>query len=137
MNYSSWSIVGPSLSGFLNQKDPLGLPVPNVVDVDTLNAVPRSSANLDLVAPDITHQKNLMVRRGVMTMVLSNYPPGANTDDAPFNTPDYDDIPCCDKCFREFDFWVDIDDEGREVLVPIKAIDTADGLICEDCVEEE
>lgn len=65
--------------------------------------------------------------------LLSNYAPGADTPDAPFNAPDYDDIPCCDKCFREFDFWVDVDDEGREILVPIAATDTSEGLICEDC----
>jgi len=68
--------------------------------------------------------------------LLSNYPPGSNTDDAPWNTPDYD-VPCCDKCFTEFDFWVDIEDSGREVLVPIGATETSEGLICEDCLEEE
>jgi len=69
---------------------------------------------------------------------LSNAPPGCEMDDnAPWNQPDYDDIPCCDKCFTEFDFWVDIEDSGREVLVPIGATETSEGLICEDCLEEE
>lgn len=67
--------------------------------------------------------------------LLSNYPPGSDTDSAPWNQPDYDDIPCCDKCLSEFDFWVDVDDEGREVLVPVMAIETSDGLLCEDCAE--
>lgn len=69
--------------------------------------------------------------------LLSNYPNGANTPNAPFNAPDYDDIPCCDKCFSEFDFWVDVDDDGFDVPIAIGAVETAEGLICEQCAEEE
>lgn len=68
---------------------------------------------------------------------LSNYPLGSDTDSAPFNTPDYDDIPCCDKCFREFDFWVDIDDEGFDKVVAIIPFEAAEGDFCEDCGGEE
>jgi len=68
--------------------------------------------------------------------LLSNYPPGADTDDAPFNAPDYDDVPYCEKCYTEFDFWVDVDDFGRDLPVAIGAVETAEGLICEECEED-
>jgi hypothetical protein len=45
-------------------------------------------------------------------------------------------VPCCDKCFTEFDFWVDVDDFGFDFCVAIGAVETAEGLICEDCEEE-
>lgn len=71
-------------------------------------------------------------------MTLSCYPPGSDTPDAPWNAKDYVVGVFCDTCGQEFDCWIDIDDDGHDVVVPIIPVETSKGDFCgESCAGEE
>lgn len=66
------------------------------------------------------------------------YPIGSDTPEAPWNAKDYDQPLSCDKCFTEFDFWIDIDDDGHDAAVAIIPIETVEGNFCSaKCAGEE
>lgn len=58
------------------------------------------------------------------------YPIGSDTPEAPWNEKEYDQPLHCDTCLECFDYWIDIDDDGHDVVVPVIPVETSEGQFC-------